>query len=67
MPIAKLEFSLPDEEDDFKLAQRGSEYFSVLFDIENVLREVRKYDKKPEDAIKEIEEIIKDAPMEDIS
>lgn len=67
MPIANLRFKLPEEEDAFKLAQRGSRYFGILFDISNVLREVRKYDKKPADAIKEIEEIIKDAPMDDIS
>jgi len=67
MPIANLRFKLPEEENEFNLAQRGSRYYGILFDIGNVLRDVRKYDKKPAVAIKEIEEIIQDAPMDDIA
>lgn len=60
-------FNLPMEEDQFKLADRGSQFYSIICDISDVLRAVRKYDKKPKDAIEEIEELVKDAPMDDIS
>lgn len=62
-----LVFNMPKDVDAFKLADRGSQFYSVLCDIRDVIRSVRKYGKKPAEAIVEIEELINDAPMDDIS
>ena len=67
MPKAILEFQLPEEEQDHKLATRGSEYFCVLHDIRNELRNWWKYDQDKEQVLERIKELINDAPMDDIS
>ncbi len=38
MPKAILEFQLPEENNEFKLAQRGSDYWTALWDIDQDLR-----------------------------
>jgi hypothetical protein len=57
MPIAKLEFKLPEEESEFKLAQGGRDYYCILVDILNELRNHRKYDKPLKDTYEAIEAI----------
>ena len=64
---AKLEFNLPEDEDAFKLAQRGSDYFSVLWEIHNELRNWYKYGKKPIETLESIQNLVNDAPIDDIS
>jgi len=36
---AKLEFNLPEDKDDFKLAQRGADYFRFLWDLDQEIRD----------------------------
>ena len=61
MPIGKLEFNLPDEVDAFKLCQRGSAYYSFLFDLDQKLRGWLKYGHKfktPGEVMEKIREMI---------
>ena len=67
MPEGILRFNLPEDEDAFKLAQRGSDYFSVLWDIHNELRNWWKYDQKPIETLKRIQELMHGAEIDDIS
>jgi len=62
-----LEFILPEDNDAFKLAQRGSDYFCTLFEIQQELRNWWKYDHDKEAVLKRIRELVQDAPMDDIS
>jgi len=57
----KLEFDLPEDNDSFKLAQRGSAYFSFLFDLDQTLRDWLKYKhqfKSPGEVMEKIREMI---------
>jgi hypothetical protein len=40
---AILEFELPDDETEFKLCTRGKDYYLVLWDLDQWLREKIKY------------------------
>jgi hypothetical protein len=44
MPKAVLEFNLPEEKEEFELAQRGISYKIVLDDLDNWLRAKVKYE-----------------------
>ena len=44
MPIAKLEFQLPEEREDFSNALKGSHYKSVIDELFNYLRQKTKYE-----------------------
>ena len=67
---AILEFTLPEDSDAFKLAQRGSAYFSFLFDLDQTLRDWLKYKhqfKSPEEVMEKIREMIaEDVKIDDI-
>ena len=52
MPKANLEFNLPEDEDAFKLAQRGHSYFGDLWDIHQELRNWYKYGQPSEEILK---------------
>jgi hypothetical protein len=41
---AILEFNLPDDQDEFNFATRGSNYYIILWDIDQWLRSKMKYD-----------------------
>ena len=43
MPKAILEFNLPEDEDDFKLAKDGQSWWSVCRGLEQYLRDELKY------------------------
>ncbi len=43
MPKAILEFNLPQEKEEFQMAQKAIEYYNVLFEIENEIGESLKY------------------------
>jgi len=43
MPILRVEYNLPDEQDDFTLANKGARYFNTLYDFSQVLRSHIKY------------------------
>lgn len=42
---AKLEFTLPEERNEFALACNGGKYFSALFQFKEALRKLIKYDE----------------------
>ena len=44
MPHASLEFNLPDEEDDFRHACHGEEYYEALRALDEHLRDRIKYE-----------------------
>lgn len=49
---ATLTFNLPDEKDDLLCAQRGSEYLSIIQELDEFLRSKIKY--APDDVKKEV-------------
>lgn len=46
---AVLEFDLPEEQDDFYTASNGWKYRSVIYDIDNFLRNKTKYEELTEE------------------
>jgi len=69
MPEYVIKFSLPKEEQDFKLAQRGKDYFCVIFKTLQEIRSYLKYGhefKTPEEALEKIRETLLQAQIEDI-
>ena len=69
MPKVTMTFNLPEEEQDLKLAQRGSHYFSVIW---MVLQQIRSYLKhghqfqNADDALENIRETLLEAQIDDI-
>ena len=55
-----LEFNLPDDCYYFNCAVNSTKAFSVLDDVYNQIRSVRKYDVDPQKAIDNIESIMID-------
>ena len=47
MPKLKLKFKLPEEQPEANLALKGGEYFVVLHDIDQKLRDITKYGNNP--------------------
>lgn len=67
---AMLAFKLPEESDEFKLATRGGEYYSFIFDLDSDLRNWLKHGhtfKTPEAVMEHIRELIADVPIGDIT
>lgn len=46
---AILEFNLPEDREDFDLAQNGNRYSCVIEELDNFLRAKIKYEDLPED------------------
>jgi hypothetical protein len=63
---AILEFNLPDDNNDFLLAQRGRDYFSDLMEISNLLRANRKYDVSDRDTLTQITDVLAESQIYDI-
>ena len=64
-----LKFNLPEDNDEFKLAQRGAEYYSFLFDLDQELRGFLKYGhnfKSIDEAIQYIRDRINEVKIYDI-
>jgi hypothetical protein len=59
MPRATLEFNLPEEQTEFKLATQGSDYFCALGDVANMFRDLLKYkaDSMTPEQYKKVEEL----------
>ena len=55
---AVLEFNLPEDEYDFKLALNGSNFYSALFDIYNECRSYLKHSATSEEGIRVVGNII---------
>ena len=69
MPEYVIKFNLPKEEQDFKLAQRGKDYFCVIFKTLQEIRSYLKYGhqfKDADEALEKIREILSEAQIEDI-
>jgi len=65
-----LAFKLPEEADEFKLACRGQEYYSFIFELDNEMRNCLKYGhkfKSAEEVMEHIRELILDVPIGDIT
>jgi hypothetical protein len=64
MPKLILEFNIPEERDEAKIAQNGGLYYSMLFDIRMYLRSLNKYDERDtipkEELIDKISSILED-------
>ena len=58
MPKLKLKFKLPKEEAEANFALKGGEYFVVLHDIDQKLRDITKYNNNPFNGVKATEEQI---------
>jgi hypothetical protein len=54
---AILEFNLPEDKMDFKLATRGSKYYCMINEFEQYLRKIYKYEEHSDDIFNKIEEI----------
>jgi hypothetical protein len=69
--IAKLEFPIPEEEDSFKLACRGKDFFCALHEIKNLIRNFKKHGTCDLEGYSEcLKQIILEIPtelMDDIS
>jgi hypothetical protein len=57
---ATLEFTLPDEDHEFRMAQDGGKWMLVLCDVLERLRTARKYNDKDDFNIEEMEKFIWD-------
>lgn len=69
MPKAQLTFILPEENNEFNLANRGSEYFCTIFEALNKIREIIKYreiSEETENALEEVRDILLKANIDDI-
>lgn len=65
MPIASLEFDLPEEEAEFRAATQGSRARGILWDIDQRCRSLIKYnDAASDDARRLAEEIRMMIPAE---
>lgn len=51
--IAKLEFDLPEDQDDFKFAIHGRDFYSVLWELDLFLRSEIKYQNKDYQTIRD--------------
>ena len=58
MPKLKLKFKLPKEEAEANFALKGGDYFVVLHDIDQKLRDITKYSNNPFNGGKATEEQI---------
>ena len=63
---ATLEFDLPEDNDSFKMATRGADYFCVLWDLKELLRQKRKYGMEEDDFEQQFEDLIDNAILDDI-
>jgi hypothetical protein len=43
--VAVLTFNLPEEKEDFELAQKGGHYLSIIEDLDDFLRAIIKYNQ----------------------
>jgi len=69
MPKVILEFNLPEDSQDLKLAQRGRDYFCVIFDTLQEIRDYLKYGhqfKNVDEALETIRESLSEAEIDDI-
>jgi len=69
MSKCNIEFNLPEEENEMKLAQRGREYYCVIWDTLQEIRSYLKYGhqfKTVDEALEKISESLYEAQIDDI-
>lgn len=70
MPITTIQFNLPDEQDEFRAAVKGSKYRSALQEYDSWLRGLTKHGDgapiRPEDARSKFWEILGTNDVDDI-
>ena len=61
MPKATLSFTLPEEQEEFRMAQQGGDYYCVLSSLLEEMRRICKYgcDERHEEYIKALEDMRK--------
>ena len=60
MSKAVLEFNLPEERDDFEIAQNGWKYKAALDDLDIWLRSMQKYENKISVSIKAVRDKLRE-------
>lgn len=53
-----LEFNLPEEQEEFEIAQNGGQYASIINDLDNYLRTKTKYGEKNVKVYQEIRDYL---------
>ena len=66
MPKCTMTFNLPEERNEMLIAQRGIDFYCVIVEIQNIIREHHRYGKKLSDAFKEIELAVDEAQTADL-
>jgi hypothetical protein len=66
MPKAILEFSLPEEKEEFKLAQNGSAYKYVIDELYAHIRALSKYQDKDSIDLEELREWLSNKVSEEL-
>lgn len=69
MPKVILEYNLPEEDNELKLAQRGHDYYCVIWDTLQEIRGYLKYGhnfKTVDDALEKIRDSLYEAQVEGI-
>ena len=61
-----LEFNMPEDKNDFKLAMNGADYFCALWDIKQLLRDYYKHDMVQDVFIDRLIEIVENTYLDDI-
>jgi cupin superfamily acireductone dioxygenase involved in methionine salvage len=64
MSLGKLEFQLPEEREEFELAQNGHKYKFALNDFDNWLRGLAKYEDKDVVSINEARDKLRELVSE---
>ena len=61
-----LEFNMPEDKNDFKLAMNGADYFCALWDIKQLLRDYYKHNMDHVVFINRLTEIVDSLYLDDI-
>ena len=66
MPIAKLEFNLPEEQSEFNLANMASKLYCCLWEVNQELRSFLKYGHKFKSA-DDLAEYLRDKILDEVN
>ena len=67
MPNITMTFTLPEEQNELRLAEKGGDFFCALWDIAEKIRQMRKWEQgTPSDVIDYIETRIYESGVDEI-
>jgi hypothetical protein len=66
MPKCTMTFNLPEERNEMLIAQRGSDFYCIILEIQKIIREHHRYGKKLSEAFKEVELAVSEAQTADL-